>query len=377
MSNPYIWADLARATNDPTTIDEAIATATAAHNDDPDAHLGADQSLQSHRASEIIDHLAESVVNDKIGRTARRYMAIVDPGSEGDFDTLEAAVSFCSSNGYGDIFVVAGTHYISSGFDLDSRISVYGAGQEETIIQSNTGEFSYINLTDGGIASGGWYGGQTISGMTFGASGNGVGFSNSSRSAGIVFEDVYFKYIGEEMNFTWNSPNYGKYFNRCTFAVRSTTGLFAGNYCNFDQCFFSVTGLPSAFMTGYHYNFTQCQFYQSSLAGTYSFFANLSGAVRIFQSYFGGCKFDTALFNDTAATGPKVIEQNHFQLFSSSRVKITGRNHRFVFNRCEHSAGQSPQVVTGSVNCCLIGNVSTQAISDSGTTTYLAGNTLT
>ena len=65
MGNPYIWAGLERANNDPTTIDQAIAEAVAAHDDNPDAHLGDDQSLQSHRASEIIDHRAESVVNDQ------------------------------------------------------------------------------------------------------------------------------------------------------------------------------------------------------------------------------------------------------------------------------------------------------------------------
>ena len=57
MANPYIWAGLERATNDPTTIDQAIAEGVAAHNDDPDAHLGPGQALESHRAAEIIDHL--------------------------------------------------------------------------------------------------------------------------------------------------------------------------------------------------------------------------------------------------------------------------------------------------------------------------------
>jgi len=61
-----IWGDLPKAQDDPTTIDEEIASLIQSHNDDPDAHLGAGQSLYSHKASEIIDHLARSIVSDKL-----------------------------------------------------------------------------------------------------------------------------------------------------------------------------------------------------------------------------------------------------------------------------------------------------------------------
>lgn len=376
MSNPYIWSGLERANNDPTTIDEAIGEAITAHNDDPDAHLGDGQALESHRASEIIDHRAESVVNDKLARVSRRYMAIVDPSSESDFDTLAEAVDFCESNGYGDIYVTAGTHYIDAELYVDARISIYGAGQEETKIVSNTGEFSYIIFTDAGAAGANWYCSQIISGITFGANNNGVGFMGSSRDAGIVFEDCYFKYIGEEMNFQWNSPVNGKFFIRCNFEVRSTTGVFWGYYCNFEDCNFTVTGLPSGFISGYHFKFTRCSFYQSSLAGSYSFWGNVSGNIRFFQCSFGGCKVDTGTFSQSPATGLQIFDSCHFFLFTSARVRIASRGLRFVNNRCEHGAGNSPLVVSGTVNAAVIGNQSTAAISDSGTTTALLGNNL-
>jgi hypothetical protein len=38
----------------------------ATHEADPDAHLETGESLQSHKASEIIDHLARSIVRDKL-----------------------------------------------------------------------------------------------------------------------------------------------------------------------------------------------------------------------------------------------------------------------------------------------------------------------
>ena len=83
----FLWGLLARSTEDSTTIDEAITDAIEVHNEDPDAHGLADQALEVHRVSEVIDHLAESVVNDKLRVTARSYVAIVDPDDDESFDS--------------------------------------------------------------------------------------------------------------------------------------------------------------------------------------------------------------------------------------------------------------------------------------------------
>ncbi len=71
------WGDKPKSQVDPQLITEAITQSIQAHDDDPDAHLETGQSLQSHKASEIIDHLAESIVNDKIKSIARASTAIV------------------------------------------------------------------------------------------------------------------------------------------------------------------------------------------------------------------------------------------------------------------------------------------------------------
>lgn len=140
MSDSYIWGNLNKTINDPTLIEEAISGAINDHNDDPDAHVGPNQSLESHRAAEIIDHLAESVVNDKIRRTARRYVAIVDPSSEFDFPTLTSAVAYANSAGGGDIFIKRGVHYITGSLDVIPTVSFYGEGIGETVVEStNTG----------------------------------------------------------------------------------------------------------------------------------------------------------------------------------------------------------------------------------------------
>ena len=65
MSIPT-WGMLEKSQEDNETIEEAIARLITAHLADSNAHLGAGESLTSHRASEIIDHLALSIVEDKI-----------------------------------------------------------------------------------------------------------------------------------------------------------------------------------------------------------------------------------------------------------------------------------------------------------------------
>ena len=58
---------LAKSQSDNETIEEAIDRLILAHEADEEAHLGVGESLQSHKASEIIDHLASSIIADKIG----------------------------------------------------------------------------------------------------------------------------------------------------------------------------------------------------------------------------------------------------------------------------------------------------------------------
>lgn len=138
MAQPFIWNDLPRTNNDNTTIDQAIGAAILSHNDDPDAHYGPDRALEVHRENPVVDHPAESVVNDKIRRTARRFVAIVDPASEEDFNTVADAIEFAKQNGGGDIYITRGTHYISSDLVIYPNIGLYGDGVDESILESNS-----------------------------------------------------------------------------------------------------------------------------------------------------------------------------------------------------------------------------------------------
>lgn len=60
------WGQLEKSQVDPEKINEAIDAGITDHNNDPDSHVEAGQSLQSHKAAEIIDHRAQSIVTDKL-----------------------------------------------------------------------------------------------------------------------------------------------------------------------------------------------------------------------------------------------------------------------------------------------------------------------
>ncbi len=64
MANP-VWGMLEKSLVDSEKIEPAIDRLIAVHEADPDSHLAVGESLQSHKASEIIDHLAESIIEDK------------------------------------------------------------------------------------------------------------------------------------------------------------------------------------------------------------------------------------------------------------------------------------------------------------------------
>jgi len=134
------WATLPRATDDNQTINQAIDESIASHNADAEAHLAVDEAIEVHRTASVVDHPAESVVNDKLQVSARRYVAIVDPADESAFDTLEGALTYSATVGGGDIFLVAGTHLIATTpLYIPVNTSLFGLGMGETFIESSTG----------------------------------------------------------------------------------------------------------------------------------------------------------------------------------------------------------------------------------------------
>lgn len=70
---PEVWGLLPKSQIDDELIEEAIARLILEHNADETAHLGVGQALQSHKASEIIDHAARSIIFDKLSGSQMIY----------------------------------------------------------------------------------------------------------------------------------------------------------------------------------------------------------------------------------------------------------------------------------------------------------------
>lgn len=86
---PDVWGLLPKSQDNPETIEEAIARIVGEHNDDETAHTGAGQSLAVHRESEVIDHLAGSILADKQSAIQRQvtnaFVGASTMSSIGDF----------------------------------------------------------------------------------------------------------------------------------------------------------------------------------------------------------------------------------------------------------------------------------------------------
>lgn len=226
MTEVQIWGNKPRAVNDGTLIDEAIGLAVSSHNDDPDAHLNEGQSITTHRAAEIIDHLAESIVNDKLANKARTYVAIVGSGLEGDYDSLESAITYAKSVGGGTIFLCAGDYYLSTKVILDETINLQGVDSDTTVIYTDATNGNYFEPHYGGLtdASTVYYKSLkfiAISPLIF------DGYTNdNSGSVDVHFEDCIFKGAG---GYIKNISNFSTYTN-CIFYLTTLYSI-----CGFGQ----------------------------------------------------------------------------------------------------------------------------------------------
>lgn len=96
-----LWGQLQKAQDDAETIEQAIVRLIGEHEADPEAHLGDGESLQMHKAEDIIDHPPGSILPDKWSF------------ADFDFDTnFESLTGFTISSG------VTNTSWPGVSFDI-------------------------------------------------------------------------------------------------------------------------------------------------------------------------------------------------------------------------------------------------------------------
>jgi hypothetical protein len=122
-----IWGLLKESLISSKTIREAIADMIADHEADPTAHLSETGSLQSHKASEIIDHEAASILQDKLARK------------------FSVNTNFESLSGWGQYH--GGTGYIQNSFPgMDLRTNTTASSWSQIICSNDWGGNFEVDL---------------------------------------------------------------------------------------------------------------------------------------------------------------------------------------------------------------------------------------
>ena len=145
------WGNLPKSQISAEQIEAAVNRLIQNHEDDPDAHIEAGESLQSHKASAIIDHVVNSIIEDKISdgevsapklKVAAKVADAIVAASGGDYTTVQAAIAA----GKKTIFVNKGTYVLTADIVLAEGISIIGEDKYQVIFDLSGG---YQLLADG------------------------------------------------------------------------------------------------------------------------------------------------------------------------------------------------------------------------------------
>jgi len=374
MSN-FIWGNLTRTTADPTLIDGAISQAISAHNDDPDAHLGDTQSLQSHRGAEIIDHLAESVVNDKVRPNARAYTAIVDPESETDYSTISAAVEYVISKGGGTVLIRAGDHFISDQIVIPKGVNIMGEGIGVTVLYCAAGVLPSIEFS-GAINE--KTATSRLENLTLVRS-SGQVFTKDSETQ-YYSNTIVFEYCAFEGGGTYSDtvrPDVS--FRNCSFDV---SGVALGvDGCSLHDCLFTTTNSGVSIGASIDGDGTSVLVCYDTV-----FDADLGVIISsiVKQSLFVNCQFGgmTSVIpgaadgcSENRYIGCRFVSRADMDLHIGGQVILITNS---VFTSASYSATTAyVRLDNTTVNCLIVGNILIHDVkSDTGTNNTVSGNTL-
>ena len=151
------WGDLLKAQDDSETIEQAIARIVQEHDDDEASHLETGQSLESHKAAEIIDHLARSVYRDKLAFDRFQideHFSTIDAWGKSAGVTLEAIGEMMLAttnvtNNTQQAYIIPGDASTEAGKAANSPI-----WESRVKLDQSTAQHVYIGQMDTGVPSG-------------------------------------------------------------------------------------------------------------------------------------------------------------------------------------------------------------------------------
>ena len=371
------WENLAKNGMNPQTIPAYVDEKIGEHNADATAHLASEASLAAHRASVVCDHLAESVVNDKIRKSARRYVAIVDPSDDEAFDTLESALTYAHAQGGGDIFLVSGTHYISSSsVNVNRNIGLFGNGISETSIESNSSSMKRLYIRN--IASGGASEPYFImEGISFGKNDHPVRIEEESDYATSIVQncefwpdptgtDVILRLLGQD--YQMNEITNNRFIcNNNQVIVMTLNAKFSGNtFIALDNGSYGISGARRIIIENNQFRGI------SDLANktAHNWINDMQNGTIISNNYF-----ESQNTADWLTDGESIVMGNEIQMANNANFNITGPKNRIVGNHFYCAGTGAVKVLSGSNYNTVIGNVSNKAVTNAGTGNQIGYNT--
>lgn len=369
------WQDLPKTQTDDEKIEEAIARYIQDHNDDPTAHVMENQSLEAHRTDEVVDHPAESIVNDKVRYSARAYAAIVDPDDDEAFDTLESAVDYVEARGGGLIYLVAGDHFLSGELIIPPEISLIGDGSDLTIIHCDENDGGYLSIQ------------QIRPGTFIEQRFSNIGF-NTEVGPGIRYYDA---------------GGVGEVYTIFTFCGFFGGGNYIDGYssrASFSNCYVAV-GTERSFGLAFHLRFENCDFNAIGTSGNRFAIGGVIGAPDDIYLTLINCRFiaggavnldwlewseltEFSMYDCNFAvladvdliTGYGVIQNNFIAFGTSGNLTIDGVSNIITGNRFINGSGNRLRFSSGSGSNIAVANVVGTAITDSGAGNSIANNIL-
>lgn len=367
-----VWEQLPKSQTDDTTIEEAISEGIDAHNADSEAHLSENEAIEEHRTNDIIDHPAESIPNDKTFTNARAFVAILDPNTGEDYDTLESAVSAAAAAGGGNVLVTEGDHYLSSHLVIPGNVNLIGLDRDTCNIITDYSSGYYFTFSDTEDSP---YLSNRFENLSF--------IALSSR----VFADTSFTYLS----------TFKTYFSQCNFLGKVTYFKYGAPQMFYQDCYFDCGTAVAVYPYEYAF-FDRCEIRTTLTSGTASFLGHTQNESRASVRYcysnendtrpinfFDGATFETtqvignqlrnAILTDFYAYNAQIIG-NYIELWSTSYVNLEGDSIIFTGNRVTGGTGNRVRLTASSELCAVVANAIANGITDSGTDNIVSSNVI-
>lgn len=151
-----LWGDLPKSQIDPQLITEYVSQAIAAHEADPEAHLGSGESLEQHKSNPVVDHPVGSILADKQSLSEWIFNTVFESidawsatgeANVGDLSGLQLYVEYGPVNASG---ISSNPNFVPDFFNSDFDMMFQTLGRWQGSNLHLNGYFGFLNNSTSG-----------------------------------------------------------------------------------------------------------------------------------------------------------------------------------------------------------------------------------